>query len=75
MNLRQLLHKLTPTERENLADECGTTVEYFWQIAGGHRKPGPLLARKIEQHSSGKVTAMELRPDIFGNLNQNDTAA
>jgi hypothetical protein len=64
--MRQLLNSITPEEREELANKCGTTVEYFWQIAGGHRKAGPVLAKKIQKHSSGRVKASVLRPDIFG---------
>jgi DNA-binding transcriptional regulator YdaS (Cro superfamily) len=68
MDMRSFLNSIDQAERERIAIACETTVDYFWQIAGNHRKPGALLARKIDLHTEGKVTAAELRPDIFGNI-------
>jgi DNA-binding transcriptional regulator YdaS (Cro superfamily) len=50
---------------EALASACGTKSIYLRHIALGHRKASPSLARLIEQHSGGKVTAQSLRPDIW----------
>lgn len=70
MDMRSFLNSVDQVERERIAEACETTVDYFWQIAGKHRKPGALLARKIELHTDGRVTAAELRPDIFGKIEQ-----
>jgi DNA-binding transcriptional regulator YdaS (Cro superfamily) len=65
MNMKEFLKSSTQEERENLANKAGTTVSYFWQIAGGHRKPGAMFCKDIEKISSGKIKAEELRPDYF----------
>ena len=66
MDLKKFLNSITKQERESIASSSGTTVDYFWQLSGGHRKAGPLLAIKIEEVTSGKVSRHDLRPDIFG---------
>lgn len=68
MDMRKFLNSVDQVERDRVAKACGTTTAYFWQIAGNHRKPGAVLARKIELHTSGRVSAATLRPDIFGEL-------
>lgn len=57
-------------QRKALAEKCGTSPEYLWQVATGWRarKPSVDLARKIEEATAGAVTRAELRPDIFGPL-------
>lgn len=65
MNMKQFLHSVTPEEREKLALAVDSTVDYFWQIAGGHRKPGARICRLLEEHSGGKLKASVLRPDYF----------
>jgi DNA-binding transcriptional regulator YdaS (Cro superfamily) len=54
--------------RQRLADQCGTTPAYLWQIATGwrSRKASFDLAKKIEAATDGAVTRYELRPDVFG---------
>ena len=65
MDMKQFLHSTTPEDREKLAKKVGSSVEYFWQIAGGHRKPGARLCRELEKHSGGKIKASVLRPEYF----------
>lgn len=65
MDLRTYLNSITQPEREALAKNCETSVDYFWQLSGGHRKAGHNLAKRIEKYTDGKVTKHELRPDIF----------
>lgn len=55
---------------EALAAACKTKVIYLRHVALGHRKASTTLARLIEQHSGGKVTAAELRPDVWGEIPQ-----
>jgi hypothetical protein len=74
MDMRAYLNSITQAEREHLAEQCQTTVEYFWQLSGKHRRPSPALARRINQFSGGVVTLPELRPDIYGDPNQESAA-
>ena len=50
---------------ESVCERAGTNLAYFKQIAYGHRKPSPALARRLEQESEGAMTRRQLRPDIF----------
>ncbi len=54
--------------RRSLAEACGTSPEYLWQVATNWngRKASHELARRIETATEGKVTIHDLRPDIFG---------
>lgn len=65
MDMKTFLHSATPKEREALAEKVNSSVEYFWQIAGGHRKPGAKLCRNLEKFSGGKLKASVLRPEYF----------
>ncbi|WAR46937.1 helix-turn-helix domain-containing protein [Methylomonas rapida] len=56
-------------ERERLANAVGSSVAYFYQVAGGHRKPSASLCVLLEQHSNGLLTKEELRPEFFGPTN------
>jgi DNA-binding transcriptional regulator YdaS (Cro superfamily) len=53
---------------EALAVACNTKVIYLRHVALGHRQASVKLARLIEQHSAGKVTAADLRPDVWGEI-------
>lgn len=57
-----------PSRRAALAEACGTSPDYLWQVATGWkgRKPSPKLAQKINQATLGLVTLAELRPDVWG---------
>jgi DNA-binding transcriptional regulator YdaS (Cro superfamily) len=54
--------------RQRLADDCGTTSAYLWQVATGWRgrKAGIDLVKKIEAATAEAVTRHDLRPDVFG---------
>lgn len=58
----------SPDQRENVAKKAETTVAYLIQLAGGHRKPSPDLARRLSIATEGKLTREGLRPDIYGEL-------
>lgn len=55
-------------QRKALAEKCGTSPEYLWQVATGwrDRKPSIDLAKKIEEATGSEITRQELRPDVFG---------
>jgi DNA-binding transcriptional regulator YdaS (Cro superfamily) len=65
MDMKRYLNSIDEKERIAVAEKAGTTVGYLWQISGNHRKPGALLARKIERVTGGRVKASSLRPDYF----------
>ena len=71
MDVKQWLNQASQDEREAVAVKAGTTVAYLWQLAGDHRKPSPLLARRLEeaceQITPGRVMSKRYtRPDVFG---------
>jgi len=65
MDFKTYFSELSAAQKRNLAADCETTVEYFFQISGGHSEPSPKLALKIESATRGLVSRQELRPDIY----------
>jgi len=43
-----------------------TSVAYLEQLAGGHRRPSPELARRLHAASGGAMRLADLRPDLWG---------
>lgn len=69
MNLADWLRAVKDPERQRVAKAAGTTVEYLYVVAGGHRRPSPKLARKLAEATANtpkKITKAKLRPDIWG---------
>ena len=66
MELAAFLKNLSPESRKAFAKRAKTTVPYLYQLAGGHRAPSPLLARRIDQASDGQVPKEKLRADVYG---------
>lgn len=59
--------KITRDELATVAQQAGTTLGYLAdQVANGHRKPSPELAKKIAAASGGRVKLADLRPDLWG---------
>lgn len=54
----------TPDERELLANRVESSVAYFWQLAGGHKKPGHKLCRRLVA-AEPRLKLADLRPDIW----------
>ena len=68
MNIKQFISAFGRDDLALIAKRAGTTLIYLSdQIANGHRKPSPKLARKLTQASSGALTLSSLRPDIWPN--------
>lgn len=65
MFLDHYMRITTRRERERLARDCGTTVAYLYQLAGGHRRASAALALKLERASAGVICRCDLRPDLF----------
>lgn len=62
--MKSFLRRATPNERLALAEKVGSSVNYFYQIAGGHKKPGPKLCKKLVA-AEPEFTLAELRPDYW----------
>lgn len=58
------LKGLTKEQRAELAEKCGTSVAYLWQIAYEQRRCREALAIEIEKATGRKVTVEDLRPDV-----------
>ena len=65
MDCRTFLKTSLPEERERVASAAGTTVAYLKQIAGGHSRPSPGLAVRLEEASGRRMTREELLPEFF----------
>jgi DNA-binding transcriptional regulator YdaS (Cro superfamily) len=49
-----------------IATDAGCSPQTLYLIARGHKKAGPVLARRIESATRGEVSRELLRPDYFG---------
>ena len=65
MNMKEYLRLTKPEDRELLAKKVGSSVGYFIQIAGGHRQPSPMLAKRLDEATGGVLPKETLRPDIY----------
>lgn len=65
-----------PVRRDDLAQAIPVNPQYLWQLAHAWRgkRPSAAMARAIEQVTGGQVTRAELRPDIFGDMEQRNAA-
>ena len=68
MDMKTFLQQATPEEREALAERVNSSVGYFYQIAGGHKKAGPKLCKRLVREEK-RLTLGELRPDIWSREN------
>ena len=64
MDMKTYLQQATPVERDALAVEVGSSVGYFYLLAGGHRRASPRLCRRLIA-AEPKLTLTDLRPDIW----------
>jgi transcriptional regulator with XRE-family HTH domain len=68
MDAKKFLETEGRDRAKEVAEAAGTNIEYFSQIAHGHRKPSPKLAKRLADASGGEMTIPELMPHIFGLL-------
>lgn len=61
------LKNLDNVQLEHFSSACNTTKGNLLQIAYGG-SVSPHLAKRIHEHSDGKVLLEDLRPDIFSNI-------
>lgn len=64
MNFKAHWESLPPSGKDALAVDTGSSIPYLSQIAHGHRKPSPKLARTLWRNTG--VPLKYLRPDIWG---------
>lgn len=62
---RRFWRNLKPERKKALAAACQTKPIWLTQIAGGHGQASPKLARALEAATFGKITAADMRPDVF----------
>lgn len=54
----------TPEHREAVAKAVGSSLNYFFQIAGGHKKPSHKLCHRLVD-ADPRFDLTKLRPDIW----------
>ena len=69
MNVKQWLELTDAAQRAKVAKAAGTTVAYFDQLAGDHRRASPALAKALVEASRkhtphAVMTFTALRPDL-----------
>jgi len=62
--LREYVKSLDARERSALERTTGTTCEYLLMCAGGHRRPGYSLTKRIAHYTG--IPREQIRPDIYG---------
>lgn len=62
MNLKTYLKGAPRGEAARLAAAVGTTVDYVYQLTGGHRFPSRKLALRIKAETNGAVTLDDWAP-------------
>lgn len=65
MDMKSFLQMEGREAATNLAEKAGTNYIYLTQIASGYRKPSGRLTLLLEQHSKGKLSRHDLRPDLY----------
>lgn len=63
MHLLEYINSLAPSQQEQFAVRCGTSLAYLRQVAYGNRQCREKLASRIERESSEAVGRQVLRPD------------
>lgn len=60
MNAREFLDAHGREEAERVAVRAGTTMAYFEQLAGGHRRPSFPLAENLARESGDRMDTLSL---------------
>lgn len=62
MGLEEFTSNFTREEKEQFAQNCGTTWGYLIHVIKGRKQPSATLAIAIERESEGQVTCEEICP-------------
>lgn len=73
--IKEYWKSLNKPAKNELAAQLGTTSEYLRQVFLYGKSAGAIMARNIERETGGHVTAVELRPDLFGPLESVNSAS
>ncbi|MCY3793847.1 MAG: hypothetical protein OXG51_05655 [Gammaproteobacteria bacterium] len=67
MTMTEFLKAASKRERAEVAERCGTSVSYLYQLAGGHRHASVHLAARIEAHTAAVASRAQGRlPQVLG---------
>lgn len=61
MTMTEFLRAASKRERAEVAERCGTSVAYLYQLAGGHRRASYHLAARIEAHTGAFASRIQGR--------------
>jgi DNA-binding transcriptional regulator YdaS (Cro superfamily) len=56
-----------------VAKDAGCSVGTLYMIAKGHKTAGPKLALSVEEATEQRVSRRDLRPDLFGEPEPDDS--
>ena len=68
MNLSEYFENEPKGAKVEMAQYLGITSTYMSLLIHGKRRPSPELAKVIEVATQGLVTRMDLRPDLYEDL-------
>ena len=73
--IKKYWNSLKAAGKSELAARLNTTPGYLRQVFLYGKPVGAKLARDIERETNGDVTAVELRPDLFGPINSHSATS
>lgn len=73
--LRSYLKTLSPLDQAEYAKRAGTSIGYLRKALSIEQRFDGALARRLDEESGGAVSRNDLRPDVFGSLEQKPEAA
>lgn len=60
--LKKYMAGLSPREKADFAERCGTTLPYLRKVMSTNSAIGPEISTQLEIHSGGVVSRKELNP-------------
>ena len=66
MNSIRYWTSLSAEEKKRLAESINTSVNQLSQNINGHKRMGQARATALHKLTSGKISRVEMRPDIWG---------
>lgn len=73
--IKKYWKSLNAKGKSDLAERLGTSPGYLRQVFLYGKPIGAKLARDLELATNGDVTAVELRPDLFGPINSHSATS
>ncbi|OOF25068.1 hypothetical protein BZJ19_10135 [Salinivibrio proteolyticus] len=62
---KKFWRELDAKQKQDLAEEAGTTASYLRHVMHGRKDAGPKLALRLHTATGGVVNKSVLRPDIY----------